>query len=99
MPPMARRAISKCQFAYEATIAHLRGAKVTRRRHFDTSIMAIGPTARWAASGGGYFNVIREPVRVLFTNPEVATSHIATLNALNADVTSGVVIEVPSDVT
>src|SRR5215831_6677928 len=41
------------------------------------------------ASTGGDFNILWEPVLVLFTNPDAATTHITTLQQINADVTSG----------
>jgi len=47
------------------------------------------------ASTGGDFNILWEPVLVLFTNPDAATTHITTLQQINADVTSGDAIEVP----
>ena len=47
------------------------------------------------ASTGGDFNILWEPVLVLFTNPEAATTHITTLAQINADVASGDAIEVP----
>jgi hypothetical protein len=47
------------------------------------------------ASTGGDFNILWEPVLVLFTNPAAATTHITTLAQINADVASGDAIEVP----
>ena len=47
------------------------------------------------ASTGGDFNVLWEPVLVLFTNAAAATHHITTLSAINADVKSGDAIEIP----
>lgn len=47
------------------------------------------------AKTGGDFNVEWEPVLVLFTNAEAATTHITTLAQINADVASGDAILVP----
>jgi hypothetical protein len=47
------------------------------------------------ASTGGDFNVIWEPVLVLFTNPAAAMTHITTLKQINDAVGSGNAIEVP----
>lgn len=47
------------------------------------------------ASTGGDFNVLWEPVLVLFTNPAAATTHITTLAQINHAVTNGDAIEVP----
>jgi hypothetical protein len=47
------------------------------------------------ASTHGDFNVLWEPVLVLFTNSAAATHHLLTLDAINADVASGDAIEVP----
>lgn len=47
------------------------------------------------ASTGGDFNVLWEPVIVLFTNAQAATNHITTLSALDAAVSSGNAIEIP----
>lgn len=47
------------------------------------------------ASTGGDFNVLWEPVLVLFTNPAAATTHITTLAQINQDVAAGDAIEVP----
>jgi hypothetical protein len=47
------------------------------------------------ASTGGDFNVLWEPVLVLFTNAAAAMTHITTLAQINAAVDSGNAIEVP----
>jgi hypothetical protein len=47
------------------------------------------------ASTGGDFNVIWEPVLVLFTNPAAATQHITTLAQINTLLGTGQIIEVP----
>jgi hypothetical protein len=47
------------------------------------------------ASTGGDFNILWEPVLVLFTNAAAATTHITTLTQINAEVASGNAIEVP----
>jgi hypothetical protein len=47
------------------------------------------------ASTGGDFNILWEPVLVLFTNPVAAMTHITTLAQINAAVGSGNAIEVP----
>jgi hypothetical protein len=47
------------------------------------------------ASTGGDFNVLWEPVLVLFTNADAATTHITTLTQINDDVNSGDAILIP----
>jgi hypothetical protein len=47
------------------------------------------------ASTGGDFNILWEPVLVLFTNAAAATTHITTLAQINAAVANGDAIEVP----
>lgn len=47
------------------------------------------------ASTGGDFNILWEPVLVLFTNPAAATTHITTLAQINHAVTNHDAIEVP----
>lgn len=47
------------------------------------------------ASTGGDFNVLWEPVLVLFTNSTAATEHVTTLTQIKSDVGSGNAIEVP----
>ncbi len=47
------------------------------------------------ASTGGDFNVVWEPVIVLFTNAAAATQHITTLAALDAAYAAHDVIEIP----
>jgi hypothetical protein len=47
------------------------------------------------ASSGGDFNVIWEPVLVLFTSVHASTQHITTLTQINAALAAGQIIEVP----
>lgn len=47
------------------------------------------------ASTGGDFNIIWEPVLVLFTSAESATQHITTLSQITAALNKGQIIEVP----
>lgn len=47
------------------------------------------------ASTGGDYNVLWEPVLVLFTNPAAATHHLTTLAQINADLSAGAIKEVP----
>ncbi|HKS79738.1 MAG TPA: hypothetical protein VJQ07_12815 [Gaiellaceae bacterium] len=47
------------------------------------------------ASTGGDFNILWEPVLVLFTNPGAATTHITTLAQINNAVANHDAIEVP----
>lgn len=47
------------------------------------------------ASTGGDFNILWEPVAVLFTNPAAATHHITTLAEINAAVAAHNAIEIP----
>ena len=47
------------------------------------------------ASTGGDFNILWEPVLVLFTNPAAATTHITTLAQIDDAVTHHKAIEVP----
>jgi hypothetical protein len=47
------------------------------------------------ASTGGDFNIIWEPVLVLFTSAEFATQHITTLSQITAAWSKGQIIEVP----
>lgn len=47
------------------------------------------------ASTGGDFNVLWEPVLVIFTNPAAATQHVTTLSQINTLVGHGDAIEAP----
>ena len=47
------------------------------------------------ASTGGDFNILWEPVLVLFTNAQAATQHITTLAQIDAALSAGDVIEIP----
>jgi hypothetical protein len=47
------------------------------------------------ASTGGDFNILWEPVLVLFTNSTAANEHVTTISRINALVGSGAAIEVP----
>lgn len=47
------------------------------------------------ASTGGDFNVLWEPVLVLFTSVSASKTHVTTVAAVDADVSSGKALEVP----
>jgi hypothetical protein len=47
------------------------------------------------AKSGGDFNVLWEPVVVLFTNPNAAKQHLTTLDQINTAVASHDAIEIP----
>jgi hypothetical protein len=47
------------------------------------------------ASTKGDFNIIWQPVLVLFTNPDAATTRLLTLDGINAALANGDVIEIP----
>lgn len=47
------------------------------------------------AATGGDFNIIWEPVLVLFTNPDAAKTHLTTLAQINADLATHQIIEIP----
>ena len=47
------------------------------------------------ASTGGDFNILWEPVLVLFTNAAAANEHVTTLDQLDAALVNGDVVEIP----